>query len=342
MRKYWCSAKWQLTPEDLAKALSRKTLKSTSQPLRPDEIDDISRYNLDIDLISDHLLTKAAHSLEEFTPTRSKQERKHLETLNNYLNHCLDHCRALFPLVAQSDCYHHKLRFYTYDREVKDDIINAPPLRPHLVGAHSPLFNDDRVSWAPNVSERNQTLFIPVEVKENFDELLVQAFLDAMGLFSASPLRQFGLVLGYNQRTHELRFLVYHSGGVSINEPLSLTNRSHKKEIIRLFLSILTWKTDGDAGLPEWFKGTMMRLPGHAEDDQGLLVELSKVLSNTCYIRGRSQMVYRCRVVKGQTEHQKPGSLAPITSRGQSRLRRSERIAHKAAGLSASKSKKGE
>jgi hypothetical protein len=317
-------ARWQLTPEDLAKALSRKTLKSTSQPLRPDEIDDISRYDLDIDLIPDHLLSDAANSLRSFTPSRSKEKRIHCKALGNYINDCLNHCRSSFPLVARPDSYHSTLQFETYNRQIKDGIIDVHLLKPGLVGVHAPLSKEDRVSWLPKVSEHNQALFIPVEVRGNFNGILAQASTYARGLFSVSPLRQFSLVLGYNQRTHELRFLVYHSGGVSMNEPLFLNNHSHKKEILRLFLSILTWKTDGDAGLPEWLGGTMMEVPGYVNDEQGLLVQLTKILSNNFYIRGGSQIVYRCRTVKGQR-------------RRRLGLRRSKRIAEKAATLPSSK-----
>jgi hypothetical protein len=331
MREDLKGAKWRLEPEDLAKALSRKTLKSTSQPLQPDEIDDISRYDLDIDLISDDELTEAAHALEDFTPSKSKQEREHYEALSGYMNECLAQCRLSFPQVA--DRYHSNLRFEAYDRETKDGITGAHPLKPDLVGVHAPLFDKARVSWAPKDPERDPTLFIPVEVKDDFDGLLAQASTYARGLFSVSPLRQFALVLGYNQHTFELRFLVYHCGGVSMNEPLSLKDPAHKKEILRLFLSILTWETDGDAGLPEWFKGTMMRLPGHAKDEKGLLVELTKILSNNFCIRGRSQKVYRCSIVSGRRRRRTFRSLAPVTSRYPSGLRRSERIAEKAAAL---------
>jgi hypothetical protein len=129
MRQCLSGSKWQLTPKDLTQALSRKTLKSTSQPLRQDEIGDTSRYNLHIDLIPDHLLTDAAHSLKDFTPTRSEQERKYFQAPNHYLDCCLNRCCALFPLVAQHDCCHHKLRFEMYNRQVKNNFINTS-LRP--------------------------------------------------------------------------------------------------------------------------------------------------------------------------------------------------------------------
>ncbi|KAJ3730935.1 hypothetical protein DFJ43DRAFT_977740, partial [Lentinula guzmanii] len=54
---------------------------------------------------------------------------------------------------------------------------------------------------------------IPVEVKDNWSDLVLQSGIYACCLFSASPLRQFVLGIGYNYEDHTLRFLVYQRGG---------------------------------------------------------------------------------------------------------------------------------
>ncbi|KAJ7666542.1 hypothetical protein B0H17DRAFT_879763, partial [Mycena rosella] len=54
---------------------------------------------------------------------------------------------------------------------------------------------------------------IPVEVKDNWPDMVAQAATYARCLFSASPSRAFALVLAYHHTDCELRFLIFHRGG---------------------------------------------------------------------------------------------------------------------------------
>ena len=69
-------------------------------------------------------------------------------------------------------------------------------------------------------------------------------------LTSARPLCQFSLVIAYNHKQSELRFLVFHAGGLTASCPLNLNQPNDHMDIICLILS--TWKRAGDAGLPSW------------------------------------------------------------------------------------------
>ena len=75
-----------------------------------------------------------------------------------------------------------------------------------------------------------------------------------------SPLRKFALVLGYEYVLQEIRILVFHHGGLTSSKALKLDDEG--KEDLRIFLSILSWKTVVDAGLPLWCNNSDMILPG--------------------------------------------------------------------------------
>jgi len=44
----------------------------------------------------------------------------------------------------------------------------------------------------------------------------------------------------------------FHAGGLTSSPPLKPNDTQDHRDILRLFLSLLTWKSPGDAGLPEW------------------------------------------------------------------------------------------
>ena len=62
--------------------------------------------------------------------------------------------------------------------------------------------------------DRSVTLLIPVEAKDGWQELVRQAGTYVRCLYSASPLRQFAMVLGYSHTKREFRFLIFHCGGL--------------------------------------------------------------------------------------------------------------------------------
>jgi hypothetical protein len=124
-------------------------------------------------------------------------------------------------------------------------------MKPGLVGVSAPLSNADTLSWSPPDSERSKMVFVPVKAKNDLHELVEKASLYARALHSVSPMRRFALVIGYHHSNLKLRFLVFHSGDVTTSKGLSIQEVSDRKEILRLLLSILTWETSSDAGLPE-------------------------------------------------------------------------------------------
>lgn len=274
-------ATWEVGAEYLARALSAKTRKKQSQSF--DARDTLDNYHITLDTISPDAIAAAAKSIPS-TMSSGSGEREHYPSLAVYLNTVLEACRSV-----QNHQYYKDLRFCTYDRVTQDGIAGASALKPDLAGVLWE-FGQDNIWWATPPGHSTPSLLLPVEVKNNWPELIKQAGTYARCLFSAEPLRQFALVLGYVHIKGELRFLVFHRGGLTMS---SILKSSERQQIVRLFLALCTWNTRGDAGLPDWCSGGKMRLPMNPNDTTGALFRVQDTLSSALSIRGRAPHVWR-------------------------------------------------
>lgn len=145
----------------------------------------------------------------------------------------------------------------------------------------------------PNGRERN-ALLLPFEVKsDSWPELIRQAGTYARCMLAAHPYRMFALVIGYKYDTQELSFLIFHRGGLTGCEPLKLTDKKGRREMLRLFLTILTWDSPADAGIPEWTDGSTILLPSGPEGKSSRSFQVEELLYNTNCILGRATWVAR-------------------------------------------------
>jgi hypothetical protein len=112
---------------------------------------------------------------------------------------------------------------------------------------------------------QRMNLAIPVKLDEDWPAVVAQAARSVQILYSACHLRKFGLVIGFRHTTLELRFLIAHRGGVSASKPLSVVEEQGKKDILRVFISMLMWRTEEDYGIPESFHDDFSpRIPAEA------------------------------------------------------------------------------
>jgi len=108
-------------------------------------------------------------------------------------------------------------------------------------------------------------LAIPVKLDEDWPAVVAQAARSGQILYSACHVRRFGLVIGFRYSTLELRFLIIHRGGVTASKSLSVVEEQGKKGILRIFLSMLTWRSEEDAGIPKFFRdGLRLVVPAEA------------------------------------------------------------------------------
>jgi hypothetical protein len=92
-------------------------------------------------------------------------------------------------------------------------------------------------------------LAVGVKLDEDWPAVVAQAARSAQTLFWARQHRKFGLVIGFRHTTLELRFLIVHRGGVTASKALSVVEEGERKDILRIFLSMLMWRTEDDAGM---------------------------------------------------------------------------------------------
>ena len=279
---------WQFDAATVAKMLSPKTRKS---PFDPHDIDTLDDY--DIPKIDADVLKQAADSLKS-TPKlpKLKTESRLYSPLCVFLNHCVQVCRQALNL---EDGYYDDLNFIVWNHPMVDDIAGIKPLKPHLAGGKSLpkseiIIKAAGLYWQPPSSSDHQ-LLIPVELKNNWPDLVCQAGMDAYCLFNVSPLRQFALALGYNHIQQEFRFLIFHRGGLTSSLPLNPNSKTDRLDILRIFLAILSWKTPAHAGFPTWCNDSEMELPANATGDESIRVQVKKVLSQNPCIRGRASHV---------------------------------------------------
>ena len=100
-------------------------------------------------------------------------------------------------------------------------------------------------------------LAIPVRLGEDWPAAVAQAARSSQILFAAHPVRKFGFIIVFRHTTLELRFLIVHRGGATVSKPLSVVEEQGKKDILRVFLSMLMWRTEEDAGIPNSFRGSL-------------------------------------------------------------------------------------
>ena len=314
---------WEFPAERLAKALSAKTRKKLAPLFTEHTIDELDNYFIAIDNLQVKIKKAQDHFVKQgfsagLVRPENSTERNHYPGLVDFLNGGLASCIVGLGQDARR-AIHRSLKFHVWDKQMKDGIGGAHPLKPDIAGVLGEE-TTETLFWSPPV-EGESEMIIPVEVKEVWSTLVLQAGTYARCMFSASPLRQFALVIGYDHRTRLLRFLVYHRAGLTASQPLKLDSIEGQKHFVLVLFSILTWKTRAGAGFPAWCNEAQVYLPR-----SDAAVDIVRILHNSSCVRGRAPRVYYVHVPVAS--HPKPTEdLTPDTqTKG---LRRSLRIQQK-------------
>jgi len=284
-----CDHAWQFNAERIAEMLS-----ATGE--RPTEA-----------------LMNSAHEglLKKQTPgwPTTGEEQAWYHSIATFLNDCVDACH----LALDSDCaaasdsrprFYDRLNFIVYDKITVDGVDGAAQVKPDLVGGLD-LAPDERVAWSPQDSVTKQVL-LPVEVKRDWAPMINQAATYARCLFSASPSRQFALVLGFRHTNAELRFLVFHRGGLTGSQPFSVKDENGQKDILRVLLSILNWRSSEDAGFPKFCNDFEMSLFRHEGDEDGVVARVVEVLHDGLCVQGRASRVLLVSYPTGEGKEPEP------------------------------------
>ena len=118
-----------------------------------------------------------------------------------------------------------------------------------------------------------------------------QATTYARCLFSASPSRHFAVVLGFRHTKTELRFLVFHRGGLTGSHHLSVKDERGQEDMLHILLSILDWRSVEDAGFLGFYNDSEMSLLRHEDDEAGVVARVAEVLHDGLCVQGRASRV---------------------------------------------------
>jgi len=228
--------------------------------------------------------------------------------LNNHLEACHKALDEHQKSAERSSRFYDRLNFIVYDTTTHDGVEGASPVKPDLVGGLD-LEPGKRVAWSPPNTSIDQVL-IPVAVKANWAPMVTQAATYARCLFSASPSRQFSVVLGFRHTKAQLRFLVFHRSGLTGSKPCSVEDPRGQQDILRIFLSILQWTSANDAGFLEFFNGFDMTLIRNEGDETGTVARVAEVLHDGHCVLGRASRVLRMVYPTGKQEEPEPAISA--------------------------------
>jgi len=226
-----------------------------------------------------------------------------------FLNNCVAACHVALDsssAAASGSCprFYDRLKFIVYDKITVDGVEGAAQVKPDLVGGLG-LVPDERVAWSPQDPLTKQVL-LPVEVKRDWAPMVSQAATYARCLFSASPSRQFAVVLGFRHTRAELRFFVFHRGGLTGSQPLSVRDERGQKDTLRVLLSILNWRSDEDAGFPKFCNDSEMFLLRREDDEDGVVARVVEVLHDGLCVQGRASRVLLVSYPTGEGKEPEP------------------------------------
>ena len=240
-----------------------------------------------------------------------------------FLNNCVKVCNGALrgsESAAAKDPHrslYDRLKFIVYDETTEDGVEGAAPVKLDLVGGLD-LVSNERVAWSPTNLQKDpptkQVLF-PVEVEADWAPMVNQAATYARCLFSASPSRQFTIVLGFRHVEAEFRFLVFHRGGLTGSHSLSVKDEPGQKGILRILLSILDWKSPEDAGFLGFYNETEMSLLRYKDDETGVVGRVAEVLHDGLCVLGRASraLLVDYSTSKGKKQESHIPSLGPAT-----------------------------
>ncbi|KAF9040493.1 hypothetical protein BDP27DRAFT_1435139 [Rhodocollybia butyracea] len=279
---------WRFPAKDLSRMLSAKVRKQDAPLHRPGDIDRLEHYEIALDNLESELdkTTRHFESLE-LSVGKYLSERESYEPLTKFLNAAVHAVVSQLPgsLLAP-------LHFHVWDKPVSDKIDHAAYLQPDGVGVFQKSL-PVRVYWGWPQDSDGVTIEFPVEDKDDWPELIVQAATHARAMFRTNPLRSHVIVLAFNYKQGNTRFLVFHRGGLTASDPLPLFTQAGQRDFLRVLFSLFTWKTPGDAGFPIWYNGTEMSLLGAEMLPLPFSsVQIDSVLYKSICVRGLAPHVY--------------------------------------------------
>ena len=234
-----------------------------------------------------------------YTPSYTAPERDYYNFVAYILNACVASCLKVVTehgiVPPGVDPLYALLRFITWGKPMADSVDGAEALQPDLAGINA-LSPDSPTQLYWSLAQENthkRRIILPVEIKSHTPALVAQAATYARGLNSTAPLRAFELVLGYNYSCDEFRLFIFHRGGLTSSNAISLRGDSDRAALVRMFMSIMSWTDEGDAGYPSFTNGQQFIIPDPSNSTRSVSVTVDEVLYHAQGLRSRNTWVAR-------------------------------------------------
>ncbi|RPD55403.1 hypothetical protein L226DRAFT_538241 [Lentinus tigrinus ALCF2SS1-7] len=303
---------WQFPADDIARMLSPKSINAAHSPEKLQEpYPPLACYTC---LSDDHCVRNALNTISRAQPLHlvARVERLNYQPLAGFLNECVFHCKDVYASLRRKKPSPLKLGtpwfpnlvFSPYDRPTGDKVPGAPALKPDIVAGRRKLNKKTVCYWSrASPGDNEMEIDFAVEVSNNWKELVMQASTYARAQNSAMPLRAFSLVIGVNHSTNELRFLLYHRGGLTASRPIRIDTAHGVLQVQKVLFSILLWQTPQDAGLPSFTNGDDFLLPSSASHpDRSVQAVADQILFHSLSVRGRGTLVVRAYPTASQLQ----------------------------------------
>lgn len=212
----------------------------------PNDVRDVlSRIQQQCHLTTDALFGDGISSETNpcFPPQGFDQETRSFKPLVHLLNSILHVTKeTLRPPsgVASSkglpQCYLSRLRFHSHEVEVIDKY--ADPLKLHGLGILGELPAGKKIFW--------EDVEVTIEVSSQIDALVQQAATHARCSLLNNKRRFFSTSIGFNYRTLEVFFFVFHRSGLSSSRPLPLRTQQGFQDIAKHIVGMMNIRDEAE------------------------------------------------------------------------------------------------
>lgn len=287
---------FQFSSSELAQILSPKQLKEGAAPSKG--LYGIEDYHCTVKKEAfRYALNELVARPPSFSSATGAAEKACYVSLAKFLTETLKACHEALDkhnddkIPKRLERWYHDLEFVVGTQMV-DGIEGAAALRPDIVGGKGISESRGGHCWKPLADQPACQVMLPVEVKNCWRKLVAQAATYARSLFGADPMRVFALILGFNHDKNQLRFLVFHRGGLAASEPCDLTKKDGFEDVARLFLTLATWRTAAEAGFTTCGNDTTHLLPVNKGSKQHVRATVEEILFRSLCVRGRMTQVF--------------------------------------------------
>lgn len=227
-------------------------------------------------------------------PALLPAEHESHKPLATFLDSIIAACEVVYAnattplhLRPQDERWWQTMRVMLYDREMGHSIQGAAAVKPHLLGLRM-RYQEILPCCCTPANDTYARRDAQMEVKTAWLELLLQARTYTKASLSDNPLCSVLPVIGINHAARTFIMFLFHAGGVSVSEDLSMDN--NVLEIMRILMSILLWQSPMDAGMPAFTDGDRVALqrPGGGAPTNA---RVESLLHQSLGVRSRRTMV---------------------------------------------------